>query len=766
MKNRYWKLLKAGLILTSLALAPYAAAGDDEAKENKESKKPTIIEKMVVKENVNEDNNLFVVKTLQPYSESTITKEGINTLAGPAQNSLTKTLDLLPSVSVESLDPYGLSKQGRFIRIRGQGAMSISYELDGIPLDAAGGSTSQENSFDMENISGVTLYRGAAPVDQGMSWGNIGGSVNMSILDPQDNPAVIFTEGLGTDSFNRTFIRVDTGEIIPHLKSFISFSHTEADKWKGAGDTERKHVATGITFSPSAKLDASLYFDYNKRNSHNYMSLTYAQIQDLKTNYTYDYNTALTGIQAQDVNYYDLNKLNDDYLRIHSKININFSDKQSITIKPYFARSKYLSYESMRFNGVPSVYEWKQDRTQYGSIIDYTTTVLGTDLSLGYWIEFFKWPGYTAKMYNLTSSGDLTFSGWYQALLKYDGYFRYDTPYLALNKSIGRFNAHAGLKYFRFTMPETIAYTSTGVPDVSTDDVFGYAAIDEEASIGEKTTDAWLPSAGISYEVNDQITSYFNYGRSYLLAFLGGGGFINSYWANRALYNSLGINADMLADEAKLPTADNFDLGTRFNIGSWYITPTLFYSRQQNKNVTYLNPDTGVQSKQTVGKAKTYGAELELAGAVTDSLTLFTSGSYNRSEFTENINTRGDTTDIKGNMFPDTPKYMGKLGVNYRPNFLPDLQIAPVMRYIGSRYADATNLYKVSGYFTADLNINYTIKNIPTLFKEVILGVSVGNILDKEYIAAIRAADEARQTAASYYTGAPRSFAGSVSVKF
>jgi hypothetical protein len=41
MKFRYGKLVNISVILASLALAPYAAAVNDEAKENKESKKQT-----------------------------------------------------------------------------------------------------------------------------------------------------------------------------------------------------------------------------------------------------------------------------------------------------------------------------------------------------------------------------------------------------------------------------------------------------------------------------------------------------------------------------------------------------------------------------------------------------------------------------------------------------------------------------------------------------------------------------------------------------
>ncbi|OPY00175.1 MAG: Ferrichrome-iron receptor precursor [Syntrophorhabdus sp. PtaU1.Bin002] len=711
--------------------------------------------------------NAFVeTKGTQPYTESTLTKEGIKITGGPAQSSLAKTLDLFPSVNVESLDPYGLNKQGRFIRIRGQGAMSINYTLEGIPVDAQAGSISQENSFDMENISRVTLYRGAAPTDQGFGWGNTGGAVDMSILKPLDKPGFTLSESVGTFDFNRTYLRADTGKILPNLKSFLSYSYAESDKWHGEGGVKKEHVTFGTVFSPSSMVNAQLYFDYNKRDSDNYRSLTYAQMKDLSTYYRYDFNRTLTGTPRQDVYYYDFNKVSDDYLLLFGNIQIKPADNHTITIKPYFSRSHSLQYGNTTFNGSPAVWEWRQDRTEYGAIIDYKTRLFDTDLQVGYWIDMFKWPGYTSKAFRVSNTGALTFAGWERSLMEYDGYFRYDTPYITLHKTIGKLNANAGLKYLRFTQPKTIAYANTGVPDVSTDDVFDYANVDYRASVRGRSIDAFLPSAALSYALNEHVTPYFNYGRGYTLAYLGGGGHINTYWSNRARYDAMGVTADMLADEQDIPIADNFDLGARLKFGTWHITPTIFYSLYKDKNVTILDAATGIQSRQTVGKARAYGAELEIAGTLFDSVSAFASGTYNRSEFTKNVPSRSGTTDITGNQFPDTPQYMAKLGFTYTPHFLPNFQVSPIIRYVGSRYADATNDYNVSGYSTVDLNMTYALKNISSSLKDLTLGFYVSNIFNKKYISAISSADEARQTAATYYTGVPRTFVCSISGRF
>ncbi|HOI18185.1 MAG TPA: TonB-dependent receptor plug domain-containing protein, partial [Geobacteraceae bacterium] len=282
--------------------------------------------------------NAFVeTKGTQPYTESTITKEGIKIIGGPGQSSVIKVLDVLPSVNVESFDPYGLNRQGRFLRIRGQGAMSIDYSLEGIPVDAGAGARTQENAFDMENFSGVTLYKGASPVDQGFGWGNSGGTVNMSILKPLDKAGLTVSQSAGSFNFFRTFVRADTGEILPHLKSFLSYSYTETDKWKGEGGVDRNHVTFDTVFSPSSMVNAQLNFDYNTSDSHSYRSLSYAQSKDLRTNYEYDFNKRITGVAKEDIYYYDFNKVNDDYLLLFGNVRIQPADNHTVTIKPYFS---------------------------------------------------------------------------------------------------------------------------------------------------------------------------------------------------------------------------------------------------------------------------------------------------------------------------------------------------------------------------------------------------------------------------------------------
>ena len=704
-----------------------------------------------------------------PYTHDTVTREGMKVMAGPAQASIDKALSLFPSVMVDTVDPYGLNRsRNDLVRVRGQTSDALSYSLDGIPLETGPRFGTRQNSFDLENFSDITLYRGISPADQGFAFGNFVGAVNVDILKPQDKFGVTVSEAHGAFDMNKVFVRVDTGEILPGLKTFLSYSDAVSDKWRGPGDLGRQHISLGSSYEASPFVTARFYLDYTNGDSDNYRPLSYAQARDLGTYYRYDFNRYLTGNAAQDIYYYKFNKIDDNYVLAFSEIEIKPTENQLITLKPYFTHEDVVNYDYVAsFNGAPGVQQWRSDRDRYGGIAEYKTSFYGADLRAGYWYEMFKWPYFAEKVFSLNSSDNLVFAGWQKQLLQYDGFFKMESPYVSLTKEIDKFTLNAGLKYFNYVQPRTLAYNNAGVPDVGTDEVGGSATVLPKASVTSQASDAWLPSAGVTYALNDYATPYASYGRGYRVAYFGPGGIINGYYGNQKTFDAEGITADMLARDQKLETADNIDLGVRLKFDSWQITPIIFYSKYENKSVTILDPTTGIVYRQTVGNAQAHGAELEVNGKLFRSLTLFASGTYDNSTFKSNVPSTSGTASINGNQFPDTPQYMGKLGFTYVPDQLPALAISPVGRYLSSRYGDATNEQKIPGYAVADLDMAYKLGDIlPRSVKDVTLCLDFVNIFNKKYISFISVADEARQTAAQYYSGAPFTVSFSVTAKF
>lgn len=138
MKFRYRKLVNISVILTSLALAPYAVAGDDEAKESKESKKQTTqaqqVEPMTVVDkpiSIREDldpssiTNMYRVEKSAQFGTEVFTSEDIEKLHPSDLNDL-----------LEQASGVNITYQGRknpfFYSQRGGG--SFTYIIDGAVL--------------------------------------------------------------------------------------------------------------------------------------------------------------------------------------------------------------------------------------------------------------------------------------------------------------------------------------------------------------------------------------------------------------------------------------------------------------------------------------------------------------------------------------------------------------------------------------------------------------------------------------------------------
>ena len=80
--------------------------------------------------------------------------------------------------------------------------------------------------------------------------GATGGNVTVNSCDPENARRFRVSQTLGGLSLTRSFIRFDTGRFADDkLKMFFSYSHTQADKWKG------KASQKGITLTPPSAWD-------------------------------------------------------------------------------------------------------------------------------------------------------------------------------------------------------------------------------------------------------------------------------------------------------------------------------------------------------------------------------------------------------------------------------------------------------------------------------------------------------------------------------
>ncbi len=703
---------------------------------------------------------VFEAKERQPDTENTVTKEGLDRFGGAGQINAFQATDILPSVNFQSADAFGLSNN-RSIRVRGQtrvGSVVEGLSLLNYGLDPG---ISDTWLFDLENLEEITLYKGAVSAEKSLVPYNTAGTMNRTLLRPDDRFGVTVRDNFGTFGLNKIFTRIDTGLLPTGTKLFLSYSHTEADKWKGAGGSRADIASFGVTQNLPAGSKLELFGTYSNSETNSYQALTYAQTQDLGKYYRYDFNKSLTGIPGQDINYYDYNRDSFSNYAFFGNLEINVPGNGKLSIKPYYANENgYTLAGVARILGSPGVRKWEIEHDNYGVVAQYDTPLLGTDLTLGYWYAVQTPPGPpTAQKVYRTTSGGLTYAGW-AVLANPTENHEWHSPYISIGKQLGDVHLKAGVRYVSEMMPSIDLYSTAGLPDVSYPQALNYATIDSRGCVKGHTMREWLPNFGIDYAISKQMNAYFSYGRNF-----GRPSFDvwTVYANNRAAFTSSGLTAQYVWDQVKPEITDNFDLGLRYQGSKGHVAGTLFGIIDRDKGVNVTDPLLGIKYMRNIAEAIGYGVELEASVHPMDNLDVFLSASYNRFEFTDDIVAApGSVTKAKGNQVPDAPEFEARVGATYR---FYDFSVSPLLRYTGRRYGDVENTERISDYAVVDLHIQYTKKNI-LWCKVFSAGVSFLNLFDTHYIGIINASDDTRLGSASYYAGAPFTVVGNVTFQF
>jgi iron complex outermembrane recepter protein len=114
------------------------------------------------------------------------------------------------------------------------------------------------------------------------------------------------------------------------------------------------------------------------------------------------------------------------------------------------------------------------------------------------------------------------------------------------------------------------------------------------------------------------------------------------------------------------------------------------------------------------------GAEAEATYVVGDGFSVYANASYNSARVS------ADQTWV-----PLTPNKTAALGVLYNQG---PLQGSVIEKYVGMRYGDSGDYYRLGGYGTADAAINYSIGPWGTALKNTKVGVTLQNLTDRRSI--------------------------------
>jgi iron complex outermembrane receptor protein len=121
-----------------------------------------------------------------------------------------------------------------------------------------------------------------------------------------------------------------------------------------------------------------------------------------------------------------------------------------------------------------------------------------------------------------------------------------------------------------------------------------------------------------------------------------------------------------------------------------------------------------------LGAVRYKGVEVEGTYVVGFGVSVYANASY--------LSARQETDQT---WVPDTPNRMGALGLLYNQG---PLQASVIEKYVGVRYGDSEDYYRLGGYGTADAAVNYDFGAFTNTVKNLKVGVTLQNLTDRKSI--------------------------------
>lgn len=432
-------------------------------------------------------------------------------------------------------------------------------------------------------------------------------------------------------------------------------------------------------------------------------------------------------------------------------------------LKPYYRKEKKDDWAGTNSVSGPNASKpgiqnsgWTVRR--WGTIAEINPAFSSFQALVGYQYEQSHWLDSMTKNYWLHADGSLQFVGWGRYTESKGPSYRH-SPYGKVSGTLGKFNWQFGLKYLALKESENEGYLTQYDPKGDP-----YLVREPKMDYGARTYTAWLPTAGLSYRIDEQTEIYSSFGRTFQqpYAYMP---LINMYYALYNKFTKMGIILEDLFKEYKPELTDQLDLGLRLRKGVFEFNPTLFFSKHKHLNTTitpgWKDPDNPSQPllyqgspasfNTFVGSAKGYGLELGSQIVLSDHFICFVNPSFTHLVYEENIVSRGTTYATDGKQVVNVPKWSGVAGIIVK---YQGLECIPRLRYVGERQGNISFQEKMPAYSVVDIHLGYHLKNHPAL-KDMKLALEINNLFNQSFI-----------LNSSYYPGTPFSVLGSFSFFF
>ena len=760
----------------------------------------------VVVEGQSEQGTGLIVQEESAKARSSVGKSYLENQS--SSNSPYQNMALLPGVNAFSTDATGLF--GGTMTMRGFNSDQLGVTIDGAPVNDSGNFAVYPQEYvDSENLQELFVTQGSTDTEA-PHVGASGGNVGIVSMNPRDRFDVKLAQTFGSNNLRRTFVRLDSGKLNSGATTaFVSYSKSQADKWRGLGNADRDHVDVKLTHevNPDVHLSGGLVFNTAVNNFFKNVSLV--QYNTFGRNYDYAttfglapvragvaQNAALAVGGALPADYYGL-AVNpfENYIATF-KANIQINSSMRLDIEPYFwhgfggggfgttlveptAATALVAANATTINATSAL-----KTLNGGALIDANGNGVFGDTGLFFRSSVTKTsrPGLTTKLNWNVGSHKLMLGLWFERAehLQTQPYVRtaggMATDVWAQSNLVTLANGTVlqGRDWKTIsTSSQLFVQDNIGLMNDKLNLVLGVRApqIRRDGSnylsltnpLGVKmvsaTYNSVLPTAGFKYQLSDADHMFANIAKN------------SRAPSNFVLYDLI------RTQNAVAETSTNFDLGYRHQTENTTFSGSLFLIDFKDRFALVRDPD-GTTRTYNAGNVKAQGFELEMGNNLGGGFSSYTSLSYLDSKLQTNFATRNAanaliTLPTAGKTFVDAPKIMAGIGIQYRSG---GWALGGQAKYTSKRYSTLMNDESIPAFTLVDLNASY---RFPTdgVLKNSVLKFNISNLFDKNALGMINST----QTNARAYTAggvtmaaatplytqlAPRAFSVQLSAEF
>ncbi len=728
-------------------------------------------------------------------ARSTVTKEA--TEKDQATSNPFQAISLLPSVNTFSHDSTGLFGGG--ISIRGFGADQIGFTINGVPVNDSGNyAVFPQEYIDQENSCTQSVQQGTPEIES-PHIGATGGSVSIVMCDPENKRRFRVSQTLGDLNVSRTFLRADSGRFAnDKAKMFLSYSHSQADKWKGPGNARRDHIdaAFSLDITPEHRILGSVM--YNKAINNNIYSMSLAQLA--ANGYEWDHLDTFTPGHITPVRGTAQTETLPAANRAYYKLSANPFENVIASVSGSFrlAENTYLKVQPYLWYGYGTGGNQQKLLSETGFLNTATGRVgAGVDLNgdgdtLDRIIvansnvtRTFR-PGATAELSHTLGAHQLKLGLWYERpehrqfgpavsvdaagnptdiwlregrILRPDGSAYQSRDWITVSPSHQVYAADS----YSFMNDRGLLQVGLRAPSITRN----FTNIASEAStVGytlEKKFSAVLPQVGVRFRLDSEQQVFANTGKN----FRAPPNFVFATGPNVTVTNGI----PLLTGDVKAETSVNTDIGYRYQGKAITFSATAFNTDFKDRQANAFDPNLNRSFYANAGSVRNRGLEFEMGTAPVNGFTAYASLTMQKSRVLSDLPVgTGRVLPTSGKQFPLTPETLAGLSVQYSNG---PIYARIKAKKTGRQFATIMNDEEVPSYTTIDFAAGYTFADA-TFIKSPKLKFNVSNVSNTKYrtpsSGSVVNAQPVGATAASgtvfYYLGAPRSFSVSLSADF